>query len=552
MRWATGLVVIGLVACTSPAVEPADETGGGESTGEATSDDSGSTTTSTTDDGESSSGGEPDEPPADEDFEWEPVSRFDCGARGYVLHESGPPANRVNFVILGDGYTADEIESSYAQHVDALLQAMFGPDGFPYDQYASSINICRIDVVSAESGIDFPAQGIEVDTALDGQGDTSTRLASVDPFKVDAEIADALAGTGVEPDWVAVALNTGAWVGAGGYPMLWSGGHAYPEIGVHEAGHSFHALADEYGDDGTRVYEGGEPGEVNVTANPRSEKWAAWLGFDQAELGTIDFYEGARYFDFDMWRPSDDGRMRTVTRPHNAPSIDKVIRDIYAIARPVDDFSPKIANAWPPALGLRLVDEARVVVDWEVDGELVLPDAGPRIWTSALALTPGAHAVAAVVRDPTQWVRAEDRTVLEMRVTWPVQVPADLEPTHGNGRSSPSSRVMARLVVRPRSESMPHRDVRPHALDTTTVRTLAANAALLRAREHIERGRLTQARRELEHHAREFGPLHASDRAQLESALACLEQDARAAGLMLLAERPHGRFAKLLRRSCGR
>jgi hypothetical protein len=557
MRRAIVLVASCLLACESsePELQGGEEsssTGHAEATTETTS--SGTQWGSSTDDGGSSStGGPPEAPPSESDFEWDAVEPFDCGERGHVIHESGPPANRVNFVILGDGYTADEIGDTYVAHVDAFLQVMFGPHGFPYDTYVNSINICRIDVVSAESGIDFPAQGVEVETALDGQGDTTTRLASVNPFKLDAELADALAGTGVDPDWVAVTLNTTAWVGAGGYPMLWSGGHALsPEIGVHEAGHTFHGLADEYGDDGTRSYRGGEPGEINVTADPRSEKWEAWLGFEQDGIGTIDLYEGARYFDFGMWRPSIDGLMRNVIRPHNAPSIDKMIRDIYTIARPIDDFSPKVADAHPPALGLRLIDETLVVVDWEVDGEIVLPDAGPRIWTAELALTPGAHAVRAVVRDPTQWVRADDRSMLEMGVTWPVEVPDSGRPTLELAPSLRPPAAQRRLVVRPRAPATSHAPGRPHALDDRRVRTMAANQALLRVRDDIASGRLEKASERLQAHARNFADLHASDRAILEAALACRQQGSTAAGSALPSRHARHRFAKLLRRACTR
>ena len=488
---------------------------------------------------ESSSGG-PDEPPRDEDFEWEIVEPLDCGDRGHVVLDSGPSANRISLVILGDGYTAEEVGTAYVEHVDAFLLAMFGPDGFPYDVYTRSFDICRIDVVSNGSGIDFADQGIEVDTALNGRGDVSTRLAYVDVSLVEAQLEDALATSNVEADWVAVTLNTELWVGAGGYPMLWSGGHDVPEIGVHEAGHTFHGLADEYSE-GNGAYDGGEPGEINVTADLRSDKWAVWLGFDQHDLGEIGFYEGAKYFDTGMWRPSFAGRMREVTRSHNAPSIDKMIRDFYMIARPIDDFSPKVENEYPPALGLRVIDEALVTVDWEVDGEVALADAGPRIWTAELGLTPGGHEVTAVVRDPTEWVRSEDRSMLEMRVTWPLQVPANLEPTlglhHGAPRSEPPRwhpRATTRIVTA---------QGRPHALPPEHRRTLAANAELLRIHDALLAGHHERAGERLHQHAITYPDLHDRDRQVLAAAIACLDG-------MPSQVRARGRFAKTLRRAC--
>ncbi len=553
MRRVFVVAVLSVVGCGDDGVAAAG-TSGDASTGEAVgTSTSGSTSGSSeassgaTADSSSGDAGPPELPPRDEDFEWDEVPALDCGDRGHVVHASGAPANRINLVILGDGYTADELDTAYVEHVDAFLYAMFGPEGFPYDTYVNSFNICRIDVTSAESGTDFPDQGVEVDTALGSWGDASTRLAYIEIGRVEAELEEALATSNVESDWVAVTINTPVWIGSGGWPMLWSGGHDTPEIGVHEAGHTFHALADEYSE-GNGAYAGGEPGEINVTADMRSDKWAAWLGYEQEGLGEIGFYEGARYYDTGLWRPSVDGRMRTVTRAHNAPSVDKMIRDIYAIARPVDDFSPKVQNAYPPALGLRVVDETLVSIDWEVDGEVVLSNVGPRIWTEALGMSPGAHEVTAVVRDLTEWVRVQDRSALEMRVTWPVQVPATLLPTIPLRSSAPRAEPRRlRLRDRSRDADATRRSIdrgRPHALDPATRRELAANAELLRAREALDAGRLHEARARLDAHARTFATLHARDREARAAALACRR------GEPVPRITARGRFGKTLRRAC--
>jgi hypothetical protein len=234
--------------------------------------------------------------------------------------------------------------------------------------------------------------------------------------------------------------------------------------------------------------------------------------------------------------------MRTVTRSHNAPSVDKMIRDFYTIAQPVDDFSPKVQGEYPPALGLRVVDEGLVGVDWEVDDEVVLVDVGPRIWTADLELEPGAHEVTAVVRDLTQWVRAADRSVLEMRVTWPLQVPAELVPTTALQWSAGRAEGVP-LNLRGRSGARTGRSGRPHGLGPDRVRAMAANAELLRVRDAVVAGRVAQARERLQRHATAFGTAWARDREVLAGAIGCL-QGRRSA----VAAR--GRFAKVLRRAC--
>jgi hypothetical protein len=68
-------------------------------------------------------------------------------------------------VILGDGYTVDEL-AKYAADVDRFLSNMFLQD--PYLEYKAYFNIHRIDVISADSGIDHPETNTFKNTALDG------------------------------------------------------------------------------------------------------------------------------------------------------------------------------------------------------------------------------------------------------------------------------------------------------------------------------------------------------------------------------------------------
>ena len=52
----------------------------------------------------------------------------------------------------------------------------------------------------------------------------------------------------IEVDWTAVVLNGNRWWNAGGRFMVWSGGHKDAGLAaIHEGGHSFQQLADEYG-----------------------------------------------------------------------------------------------------------------------------------------------------------------------------------------------------------------------------------------------------------------------------------------------------------------
>ncbi len=72
-----------------------------------------------------------------------------------MIRNNGSSANRVDLVILGDGYTQAEIDSGkYANDVEAFVQGMFAEE--PYREYQNYFNVSRVDVVSNESGADHP------------------------------------------------------------------------------------------------------------------------------------------------------------------------------------------------------------------------------------------------------------------------------------------------------------------------------------------------------------------------------------------------------------
>jgi hypothetical protein len=84
-----------------------------------------------------------------------------------------------------------------------------------------------------------------------------------------------------------VLVNDAQYGGGGGYFAVHAAGNSSArEIGLHEVGHSFAGLADEYGGF-QEMYLGTEPFEINVTTNPAGEKWAEWLGYIDPALGPV-------------------------------------------------------------------------------------------------------------------------------------------------------------------------------------------------------------------------------------------------------------------------
>ncbi len=354
-----------------------------------------------------------------------PPEPLDCGPSALVLENAGPPRNRVNYIIAGDGYLESELGTTYVKHLEAMLKARFAGVGGPYARYRNFVNICALEVPSATSGLSGP-------TAFDGYGDDESRLAYVNTQKFNAAIVNYLPAS-IEVDWKAVVLNNDRWWAAGGIPMIWSGAHAYaPEAALHEGGHSFHTLADEYSGGGPACNGGVEPYEINVTHNPQTTagKWSLWRDYVQTPgTGTQDVFDGGRYCNpgDGLWRPSYNSMMRDLfaappANYFNSISQEKIIRDLYAIVSPIDAHtSNHFTLTNPEKLEVFVIDPAVLKIDWSVDGEVVAAHAGGVAHIPALGLAAGAHTISARVYDDTPLVRG-NRSSLEQTVTWQIVV----------------------------------------------------------------------------------------------------------------------------------
>jgi hypothetical protein len=76
----------------------------------------------------------------------------------------GSPANRVDIVILGDGYTAADMPK-YKTDVQNAMTQFFNNE--PFGEYRNFFNVHRVDVISSQSGADHPERALFVNTALD-------------------------------------------------------------------------------------------------------------------------------------------------------------------------------------------------------------------------------------------------------------------------------------------------------------------------------------------------------------------------------------------------
>ena len=193
------------------------------------------------------------------------------------IAKHGDSAHKVDFLILGDGYTAAQ-RGKCEQDARRLSAILF--ETAPFQEHRDDFNVWALCPVAVESGISQPSAGIWRSSPLGTSYDTfglERYILSFDNKKM-RELASF-----APYEFVEVLVNAGTYGGGGIFGLystvaadsLWA-----PYVFVHEFGHHFAGLADEYytsevayNPPATRI----EPWEPNVTAllDPERLKWKA-------------------------------------------------------------------------------------------------------------------------------------------------------------------------------------------------------------------------------------------------------------------------------------
>ena len=341
-----------------------------------------------------------------------------------TLVDNGPSDNRIDLVFVGDGYTASEL-GDYASHVANIIAGFF--DEEPFASYASYFNVHRVDVVSRESGVDEPDNGIYRDTALDMEYGCYSN-----PYLlcIDTDKAWAAASSAADADLVIALANSDRHGGAGYPDLATAGGGNYWAAGLtlHEFGHSQADLADEYYYDGT-TYTGSEPSQKNVSVYTAAEqaalqtKWHRWL-----DHPGVDTYEGAYYHEYDIYRPTSTSKMRSIDQPFGPVNGERLIISFYDSISPIEDATA----SFPPLLPSDTLFHVTVTqptshsldIQWAID-DVPVPGATDSTFR-APSLSAGIHDVSVTVTDNTDQVR--DTSARETRLTamrqWQIEVSA--------------------------------------------------------------------------------------------------------------------------------
>ena len=227
-----------------------------------------------------------------------------------TLLQAADTSRCIHIAFVAEGYRSDEM-ATYLEDCRIAIESLFQHE--PFKHLKDRFNIVAVESPSVDSGTSQPSKGIWQNTALGSHFNTfySDRYLTTLHLK---RLHDVLAGTPYEH--IIVLVNTDHYGGGGiynSYNLTYTHGPYFRPVVVHEFGHSFGGLGDEYpyGDDDPMYFADTEPWEPNLTTkHDFTGKWENLI-----REGKAGFIEGGGYLSKGVWRGYENCRMRTNEEP---------------------------------------------------------------------------------------------------------------------------------------------------------------------------------------------------------------------------------------------
>ena len=326
---------------------------------------------------------------------------------------NGSPDKFINMVFMGDGFQEAEL-SDYKTKVQNLSNYLFSLS--PFSEYRNYFNVFSIRVPSAQSGANHPgtasdegASGgqpvVSVTTYFNSTFDVSSIHRLLVPQNFSA-INSVLMNNFPLYDQKIVLVNSPYYGGSGGSTATSSVNSSSYEILVHELGHSFANLADEYwaGD-----FYAAEKANMTANGNPATVKWKNWVGTN----GVSVYAYGTSGTPANWYRPHPSCKMQFLNSPFCSVCKEAIIETIHQMLSPVDNYQPSNQNissdcTQPIKFKLSLIKPIpnTLKVTWKINGNPIVTNIDSVIITPGL-LNAGMNTLSVEVLDTTWLTRAD-------------------------------------------------------------------------------------------------------------------------------------------------
>jgi hypothetical protein len=259
------------------------------------------------------------------------------------VHKSGNPNQKLDIVIIPEGYTKEEMDKF---KTDNKLLSGYLLEADPYNKNRDKINFWAVIAPSEESGTDIPGENIWKNTITNTSFYTfgSERYLTSEDMKSIRDLA-----SNAPYDQILILVNQKKYGGGGiynFYSVCTSDNESTDFLFLHEFGHAFAGLADEYYTSDVAVEDfyplDKEPWEPNITTLVNFEdKWKNMMGENtsiptpvtEQYKNTIGVFEGGGYVAKGVYRPFQDCTMKSVKYDNFCPVCKR------AIQRMIDYYS---------------------------------------------------------------------------------------------------------------------------------------------------------------------------------------------------------------------
>lgn len=360
-----------------------------------------------------------------------------------AIINNGPRSKLINIVFLGDGYQINEMQK-YQNDVQSTVNKLFLES--PYKEYKSLFNVYAIEVPSKESGTDHPGTAADCgslkDSAFtrDTYFNTSFDAGSIHRLLVSKDythLMQVLQDNFPEYDIVLMVVNHSWYGGSGGSIAVFSANSVSSEVAIHETGHSFASLADEYD------YGYPQPGRydgINVTFRTKRDSipWKSWIDpftpiptpVSGEYVSTVGLFEGAYYTSRGMYRPKMSCKMRDLGVPFCEVCVEQHVKSIFDRIELIDQHTPQSSTVELLSnekmdfsiqqLQLGLND---LVSEWYLDDKLYASNISA-VQIDGSLHSIGMHKLTAVVKHSSALVKNDPFKLLQSSMKWTIDIKA--------------------------------------------------------------------------------------------------------------------------------
>lgn len=261
----------------------------------------------------------------------------------FEVLNSGPSESKVDIVIIPEGYTKEQMDQ-FKNDCEKFAGFLFNAS--PFKENKNKFNIWGVEAPSQESGTDIPAKDVWKKTLVNTSFftfDSERYLMTSDNKSVRDLAANA------PYDQIYILVNASKYGGGAiynHYSVCTANNNSSDYVFVHEFGHGFASLADEYYESGTSYQEfyplDVEPLEANLTTLVDfKSKWKSMVAketpiptpTDSKYENLVGAFEGGGYVDKNIFRPKMDCSMKSISVDNFCP----VCKN--AIQKMIDHFS---------------------------------------------------------------------------------------------------------------------------------------------------------------------------------------------------------------------